>query len=115
MHKETDSNSDHFDILWEYHHAAFIGHKLFQIAETFAYYVPSVKTKTPFFFEVLVKDPEKLADVLYFIITGLYENDQDITLQFHEEATKHFIDAFEHNDFEPACFGLLELAHRYLD
>jgi hypothetical protein len=115
MHKETDATSDRFDILWEYHHAAFVGHKLFEIAETFAYYVPSVKTKTPFFFEVLIADPERLVDILFFFITGLYENDQDITIQFHEQATNHFIHAFEEEEMQPACFGLLEIAHRYLD
>jgi hypothetical protein len=115
MHKETDTNSDRFDIMWEYHLAALIGHKLFEVSETFAYYVPSVHLKQPFFFELSTNDPEKLADALYFIITGLYENNQGITIQFHEQATNHFINAFDDVEMQPACFGLLELAHRYLD
>jgi hypothetical protein len=115
MHKETDTLSDRFDIMWEYHLAGFIGLKLFEISETFAYYVPAVQLKQPFFFELTISDPEKLADTLYFVITGLYENNQDITLQFHEQATNHFINAFQEEEMQPACFGLLEIAHRYLD
>jgi len=106
---------DNFDVLWEYHIAANIGQKLFEISDAFAYYVPSIYRKQAFAFDIELTDQEKLADILFFIITGLFEHDTETTIKFHEEATKLFTEAFENEDLEVACWGLIEIANRHLD
>lgn len=114
--KETVKDvNDNFDVFWEYHLAAFIGQKLFEIAEVFAYYVPSIYKKQSFFFDITIKDLEKLSDTLFFLIAGLHETDFDATIQFHEEATKLFTEAFENEELLVACWGLIEIANRHCD
>jgi hypothetical protein len=114
--KETTKPAgDNFDIFWEYHLAAIIGQKLFEIADTFAYYVPSIYKRQPFSFDITIKDLEKLVDTLDFIITGIFETDVDITIQFHDEATRLFTEAFENEELLVACWGLIEIANRHID
>ena len=114
--KETIKDVDvNFDVFWEYHIAAIIGQKLFEVADTFAYYVPSIYKKQPFSFDISIKDHEQLIDTLHFIITGVFENDTHITIKFHEEATKLFTEAFDNEELLVACWGLIEIANRHID
>lgn len=85
---------DNFDIFFEYHTAAIIGQKLFEMAEAFAYYVPSIYRRQSFAFDIEIKDQEKLAGILSYIITGLSEQDVDFNIKFYEETTKLFTETF---------------------
>jgi hypothetical protein len=110
----VDPTTERYMIFWEYHLVAYMGHKLSEISESFAYYVPAPNAKHPYLFDIVVNDPGKLADTLYYLISVFYEKDHQAMFDFEEEAADHSSDAY-HEKIQAACFGLIYIASQYLD
>ena len=66
-HVETDDKN--LFIFLEYHNAAFAGQQLYNVSESFAYYVPCPEKQNPFRFELETSELKRLAAALAFIIT----------------------------------------------
>ncbi len=115
MYKCTDNPvEDPFDVFWEYYMAAFIGQKLFEISDTYSYYVPPVNATDIFKFFIKISDPEKLIDVLSFVIPGFFVKDEDVADKFQQQAHDFFQEAFDNEELLVGCWGLLEIANRHL-
>jgi hypothetical protein len=109
---QIDPEDINYSIFWQYYSAAYAGQKLFNISESFAYYVPFPKKDFPFRFEITVIELKKLTLALRFIIIGYYSDDEGM-LRFHEEASKYFDDSFK-GKIDSNCWGLLSIANQYL-
>lgn len=112
-HDQVDPDDKNFSIFWQYHTAAYAGQQLFNVSESFAYYVPCPKKQNSFRFELEVSDIKRLATALAFIITGYYENNITM-LRFNEEAAKYLNDAFN-SKTDSDTWGLLYIANNYLN
>ncbi len=105
---------DNFQVFWEYHQAAYVGHQLAEIARSFAYYVPAPSKLRPFIFEVEIKDIEIFADQLSSIINAYDENTlEELVIPFQEAACEFFIAAYD-NKLVPHTWGLLVIANDHL-
>lgn len=109
---QYDEEDFNFSIFWQYYSAAYSGQKLFNISESFAYYIPCPHKQNSFRFEISVTDLKKLTVVLRFILAGYY-SENDAMVRFHEEASKYFDDSFN-GEMEPDCWGLLYIANQFL-
>lgn len=110
----TNPIEEPFDVFWEYYMAAFIGQKLFEVSDTFSYYVPSVYKMDEFKFYIEVSDNEKLIDPLSFVIPGFFDVGEEIPPKFHQQAHEFFQEAFDYEGLLVGCWGLLEIANRHL-
>lgn len=114
--KQTTKVKDEpFDIFWEYYQAAYMGQQLYLVADAFAYYVPSIHHTGYFRFDIVTNDPEKFADTLHYIISAYYDTDEDSCIHFNDHAAQFFEEAFENEDLEVGCWGLIDIANRHLD
>ncbi len=105
---------DPMDVFWEYHLAAYAGHKLSEIVESFAYYVPSVYKRDPYKFEVHVKKLEPFASILFEIITAFHQyGSEEQVHAFQVSASEFFINAYAF-ELEPATWGMLSIANQFL-
>lgn len=94
---------------------AYVGHKLYEIADRFAYNVPSVYKERPFIFEVEITDIEKFAELLFTISTVFNEEDETESANtFQIAAAGFFKDAFD-DKVQPATWGLLSIANDYVE
>jgi hypothetical protein len=66
-----------FDVFYEYYLAAYVGDRLFQIATSFAYYVPATNRIDYFKFEVEVADIEKFTATLFELIFAMYYDEKE--------------------------------------
>lgn len=106
---------ENYDVFEEYLSAAYAGQCLSDIAESFAYYVPSVSGKKPFLFEVAITEMGKMAEALYSIIHSV--NDKipgEAFLTFHSLAADFRTNVFN-NSFKCNTWGLLHIGSRYLE
>jgi hypothetical protein len=101
-------------VFWEYHLAAYAGHKLVEVADSFAYYVPSIYKTGYFKFEVEISDLQKFATILFPIISAYnkFGTDDEI-INFQIAASEFFINAYE-EEIEPYTWGLLFIANQFL-
>lgn len=107
-------NCGSYDIVIEYLSAAYAGQRLSEIADRFAYYVPSVHDTRSFIFEVTITDIEKYTDILYLIIQGFnYITGDEPFLTFQGLAADFLNDAFDEK-VECNTWGLLHIANQYL-
>lgn len=106
---------DNYCIAIEYINASYAGQRLAEIADNFAYLVPSEFTKKSFQFEITITDPEKLADTLYFVIQGFnFKDTNDTFFSFQNLAAGFLNDAFDEK-IECRSWGLLHIANEYLN
>lgn len=109
-----NDETDNYDIFFEFLSAAYLGQRLSEIADSFAYYVPCVNSKHPFLFEVTITEKGIMAEVLYLIIKTIYgANDNEIYLSFHSLAADFLTNAFS-NRIDCNTWGLLAIANKYL-
>lgn len=105
---------DNYCIAIEYINAAYAGQRLAQIADTFAYFVPSEFTKKSFLFEITITNMEELADNLYFIIQGFnFRDTNDTFITFQGLAADFLNDAYD-DKIDCKTWGLLHIANDYL-
>lgn len=106
---------ENFEICWEYQLLAYAGQKLYEIADSFAYNVPSVYKERPFIFEVEITDIEKFADLLFTICTVFNgEEETEAANTFQIAASGFFNEAFD-DKVQPVTWGLLSIAKDYFE
>lgn len=104
-----------YDVFEEYLSAAYAGQRLSDIADSFAYYVPSVSDKQPFLFEVTITEMGKLAEALYIITHSINEKIHcKPFLTFHSLAAD-FLTNVINDKTECNTRGLFYIAHKYLE
>jgi len=104
---------DDYDVFNEYLMAAYFGHCIADIADSFAYYVPEPATRNPFWFKATITDMEKLADYIYQLIQGMSDDDNETFINFHTSCAD-FLDQSFYEEIDCNTFGLLYIANRYL-
>ncbi len=113
--KETVAGtSDNYDVFEEYLSAAYAGQRLSEIADNFAYYVPSVYSKKPFLYEVTITEMGKMAEALYIIIPSINDKvPSEIFLPLHSLAADFLTNVFN-DKIKCNTWGLLHIANYYL-
>ena len=109
LNKIYPGKKDYYSTFNNYSFAAFIGEKLFEVSETFAYWVPPDLVKEPFIFELQVRDIDHFGDVLFYIISSYLNKDKDLYATF-EAAVWKFYDVAWHGEPDYACWGLITVA-----
>jgi hypothetical protein len=105
---------DPMDVFWEYHLAAYAGHRLSEVVESFAYYVPSVYKKDAYRFDVQVKKLQTFSDMLFDIILAYHQyGSEEQIYSFQVAASEFFINAYA-NEVEPSTWGMLSIANQFL-
>lgn len=106
---------DNYDVFEEFLSAAYVGQSLSEIAESFAYYVPSVNSKNPFLFEVTITEMGKMAEILYLIIHSINDKiPSEPFLTFHSLAADFITNTFK-DRIECNTRGLLHIATNFLE
>ena len=102
---------DNYAIFEEYLLAAYAGHRLSIIAESFAYHVPAINSTQPFVFEATITEKGKLAEVLFIIIQSINEKiPSEIFLSFHSLAAD-FLSNVINDEVECNTWGLLWIGY----
>ena len=104
---------DDWGIFWEYYFASYAGEKLSEVASTFSYWVPPVKSKTPFTFYCECPDLEKFAEVIFYIISGYDNPDYETNGVCYYETQLDFFSTAAVREREVACWGLAHLCLQY--
>lgn len=106
--------NDNYNVFEEYLSAAYAGQRLSEIADSFAYYVPCINSKSPFLFEVTITEMNKMAEILFIIIQTIAgATGSRSFLSFHSLAADFLTNAFN-DKIECNTWGLLYIADRYL-
>ena len=112
--KEVIGKAVNYDIFVEYLSAAYTGQRLSEIAESFAYYVPSVHSKNPFLFEVTITEMGKMAEILFLINRSINDATPNETfLTFHSLAADFLTNSFRER-LGCNTLGLLHIANHFL-
>ena len=112
--KVKDDTTDNYAIFEEYLLAAYAGHRLSEIAQSFAYHVPAVSSTQPFVFEVKITEKGKMAEVLFIIIQSLNNKiPNEAFLSFHSLAADLLTNVLN-DEVECNTWGLLWIAYKYL-
>ncbi len=113
--KEIAGTIEKYDVFEEFLSAAYAGQRLSEIAESFAYYVPCIYSKQPFLFEVTITEMGKMAEVLHLIIHSINDKIPSETfLTFHSLSADFLTNVFN-DKIECNTWGLLHIAHDYLE
>ena len=104
---------DKYIIYWMYYMAAYSGQKIYEISSVFEYFTPSEYSDRDFIFDVLIENMDKFADVLFMIINGFY-HENEVYNNFHDEGTVFYESAMQEK-INPATWGLLRIADKYLE
>jgi len=113
--KEVIGKADNYDVFVEYLSAAYAGQRLSEIAESFAYYVPSVHSNCPFLFEVTITEMGKMTEALYLIIHSINDKIPNETfLTFHSLAADFLTNVYN-DKIECNTWGLLHIAKHFLE
>lgn len=106
--------NDQYELVIEFLSAAYAGQLLSMTANCFAYYTPCSNKTMPFYFQAVVTDMEKLADILYYIIQGFNNPDRGETFfDFHTKAAEFLNDAYEEK-IDCSTWGLVHIANSFL-
>jgi hypothetical protein len=105
---------DPMDVFWEYHLAAYAGHRLSEIVDSFAYYVPSVYKKDAYRFDVHLNKLQPFAYILFETILAYHQyGSEEQVCSFQVAASEFFINAYDH-EVEPSTWGMLSIANQFL-
>ena len=111
---DITAKTDNYAVFEEYLLAAYAGHRLSEIAQSFAYHVPAVSSTQPFVFEVTITEKGKMAEVLFIIIQSINDKiPSEIFLSFHSLAADYITNVLN-DEVECNTWGLLSIAKQYL-
>jgi hypothetical protein len=116
MPRDTEFlEGNNFSIVDEYYDALYFGQKLSELATDFTYSVPSEHSKSPFSFEFITTDMEKLADTIFYLIKGIVLDFEttDIMEKYGDER-ELFWNQYCNHEIEPVCYGLLKIMENNL-
>ena len=93
--------------------AAYVAQLLSGLSKKFTYSVPGITALPLFQFRAIIKDMEKLADVLFNIINGTYY-DNSRSKEFHNDIETFWAEVCGYG-VSPVAWGLIHIANRYVD
>ena len=97
-----------------YHEAAYFGHRLSHVADTFSYNVPIDNMQPIFKFRVLVPDVYKLAEVIFTCLQAYFiEIEPDTHQKYYDDQDKFWDDGIQ-GLIKTRVSGLLETGNNYL-
>lgn len=107
---------DKISIVTEYYDALYFGQKLSELSDDFTYSVPSEYSTSPFAFELITTDMEKLADTIFYLIRGIVLDAEttDIMEKYWDDK-EAFWDQYCNNEIVPVCQGLLYIMENNLN
>ena len=90
-----------------YRKAAYFGHLLSKVSDTFSYYVPLDTLDPVFKFRVRVQDLLKLAEVIYQMLEG-YFGESELCEQYNEDEAAYW-KMVEEMELDTPVWGLVEV------
>jgi hypothetical protein len=90
---------------------AYIGQLLHDVSVSFGYYVPWPPHDNEFYFQIEVKDFDRLANVLARVTASLFTSPRSQEL-FEREALQYSSDCFNAKR-ESDCWGLLDVSNKH--
>jgi hypothetical protein len=90
---------------------AYIGQLLHDVSVNFGYYVPWPPHDNEFYFQIEVKDFDRLANVLARVTSSLFTTPER-QVSFEQEALKYSSDCFN-SERESDCWGLLDVSNKH--
>ena len=108
------TRDDPMTVFWEYHLAAFIGHRLSLVSHKFAYYVPSVYKRDPYKFDIVVTQLQPFAYILFDFILVFHKYAEVETVAAFETEVSGFFTKIYAENVELNTWGLLSLANQFL-
>jgi hypothetical protein len=112
---ELRQRGDKISIVTEYYDALYFGQKLSELSDDFTYSVPSAFSASPFAFELITTDMEKLADTIYYLIKGIVlDSETTDVMEKYWDDKEEFWDQYCKDELEPVCYGLLQIMENNL-
>lgn len=99
---------------YEYYDAIYFGEKLSALSIQFSYSVPSEYSTSPFVFELVTTDMEKLADTITYLLRPVIEGVKNDPFEMFQLDQGHFWAQYCNGDIEPVCQGLLWVMEKLL-
>jgi hypothetical protein len=106
---------DKMSIVTEYYDALYFGQKLSELSHDFCYNVPSEYCPTPFTYEIITTDMEKLADTLFYLVRGIVlDTETTAAMEKYWDDKEKFWDQYCNDQIVPVCHGLLHIMENNL-
>lgn len=106
---------DKISIVTEYYDALYFGQKLSELSNDFTYSVPSEYSESPFAFELITTDMEKLADTIFYLIKGIVlDSETTAAMEKYWDDKEKFWDQYCKDEIVPVCYGLLHIMEKNL-
>lgn len=106
---------DKISIVTEYYDALYFGQKLSELSNDFTYSVPSEYSQSPFVFEIVTTDLERLADTIFYLIKGIVlDSETTAEMEKYWDDKEEFWDQYCNDEIEPVCHGLLHIMENNL-
>ncbi len=107
---------DNISIVTEYYDALYFGQKLSELTTDFTYSVPSEFSTSPFSFEFITTDMEKLADTIFYLIKGIVlDSETTDVMEKYWDDKEEFWDQYCNDEIVPVCQGLLHIMENNLN
>ncbi len=106
---------DKISIVTEYYDALYFGQKLSELSDDFTYSVPSEYSTSPFAFELITTDMEKLADTIFYLIKGIIlDSETTDSMEKYWDDKEEFWAQYCGDKIVPVCHGLLHIMENNL-
>jgi hypothetical protein len=106
---------DKMSIATEYYDALYFGQKLSELSNDFCYNVPSEYCPTPFAYELITTDMEKLADTLFYLVRGIVlDTETTEIMEKYWGDKEQFWAQYCRDKITPVCQGLLHIMENNL-
>lgn len=106
---------DKKSIVTEYYDALYFGQKLSELSQDFCYNVPSEYSPTPFTYELITTDMEKLADTLFYLLRGIVlDTETTEIMEKYWDDKEQFWAQYCSDKIVPICHGLLHIMENNL-
>lgn len=106
---------DKMSMVTEYYDALYFGQKLSELSNDFTYSVPSEFSASPFAFELITSDMEKLADTIFYLIKGIVlDSETTAAMEKYWDDKEEFWAQYCNDEIIPVCQGLLHIMENNL-
>jgi hypothetical protein len=99
---------------YEYYDAIYFGQKLSELSTNFSYSVPSPYSVSPFVFELITTDMEKLADTIFYLLRPVIAEAETDPFEKFLLDQESFWAQYCNNKIDPVCQGLLRVMEKLL-
>ncbi len=99
---------------YAYYDAIYFGEKLSALSTDFSYSVPSACSASPFVFELVTTDMEKLADTIAYLLRPVITGAETDPFEKFLHDQENFWAQYCNDEIEPVCQGLLRVMEKML-